>query len=108
MNQVTLYAITAPITALVCCSFFSLFMKRMKMPPLRRCIIVFVVYALFTFAMGAGGEGIFSLDYANYNWTQYIFRLAAGFCVCLFLFLFYSRADLAMKLEEKKKSKGKK
>ncbi len=105
MTQTTLYAITAPINALISCAFISLFMKRIKLKPSVRCVAVFVVYVLFAFVMGAGGYGLFNMNMANYNWMEFIFRVVAGFCVCIFLFLFYSRGEIAEKMEAKKKAK---
>ena len=110
MNNIQLYIITAPITAFITCAFIIMFMSKIKMKPELRMTIVFVVYAIFAFVMGAGGNGIFNLDMSACNGIQYMFRLIAGVFVCLGLYLFYRRGDIADKMHEKqaaRKSKGK-
>ena len=110
MNNIQLYIITAPITSFITCAFIIMFMSKIKMKPELRMTIVFVVYAIFAFVMGAGGNGIFNLDLSAFNSIQYMFRLIAGVFVCFGLYLFYRRGDIADKMHEKqaaRKSKGK-
>lgn len=110
MTDIQLYIITAPLTAFITCAFIIMFMSKLKMKPELRMTIVFAVYAIFAFVMGAGGNGIFNLDLSTFNGTQYMFRLVAGVFVCFGLYLFYKRGDIADKMHEKqaaKKSKGK-
>ena len=66
MNNIQLYIITVPITAFITCAFIIMFMSKIKMKPELRMTIVFVVYAIFAFVMGAGGNGIFNLDVSSY------------------------------------------
>ena len=93
-------AITAPLNAFITCAFIMLFMSKIKLKPEIKCPIIYLVYAVFAFVMGAGGNGLFNLDMSKFDMTMYIYRLVAGVFVCLGLYLYIKRGDLARTLHK--------
>lgn len=108
MSMTAVYAISAPLTAFICCAFISLLMKPLKLNDKLRMIIVYVAFFLLCFVMEAGGNGITNIDFASFNSTRFIFRVVAGVFVCIGMYLFYIRDVLSDKYERARKAKGKK
>ena len=108
MSMTAVYALSAPLTAFICCAFISFMMKPLKLNDKLRMIIVYVVFLILCFAMEAGSQGITRIDFTAFNFTRFIFRVVAGLFVCIGMYLFYIRDVLSDKYERARKAKGKK
>ena len=107
MTMFHVYALAAPFFAFIWCAFITLFLKKMHLKSHVRAIVTYIIYLMVTFSMTAGGNGIFSLDFSNFNKVQFILYAASGACVCLGLFLFYERGNIGQKLEDRRNAKNK-
>lgn len=94
------YAIAAPLNAFITCAFIMLFMSKIKLKPEIKCPIIYVTYVIFAFVMGAGGNGLLNIDMTQFDKIMFLYRVVAGVFVCLGLYLFMKRSDLAKALHK--------
>ncbi len=110
MSEFTVWAITAPLNAFICCAFITFFMKRMKISTALRMTITFIAYVLLSFIFCSGGNGLFEIDMTTFQLPRFLLYVASGFCVCLGIYFFFERGTISKKLAEKRdaKKQGKK
>lgn len=106
MTMFHVYALAAPIYSFIWCAFITFFLKRMHLKNHVRVIVTYLIYLMLTFAICAGGNGIFNINMEVFNSTQFILYSISGACVCLGLYLFYERGNIGRKIEEKRNAKN--
>ncbi|MBR5521377.1 MAG: hypothetical protein IKU54_05205 [Oscillospiraceae bacterium] len=108
MTMFHVYVIAGPINALIWCACITFLLKNFHLKSHIRAMITYLVYLIITFSVCGSGGGIFNMDFATFDTTKFVVFAASGFCVCLFLFLFYERGNIGRKIEAKRNAKNSK